>query len=233
MIKKETMNRLSSLIADLNEVNALDLVRQLIAEGADPLKIIEHSHLGMVEIGNRYENGTYFISGLIMAGEIMQQIGQMVLPLTMSSSHQQNVGRIVIGTVEGDIHFIGKDIFKTLVRGYGFAVHDLGVDVPPNQFLASILEFKPNIVGFSSLITNGLDALRLTIEHLRANVPPELAPLAYLAGGRRMDKKIGKTIGADLWTTDGMTGVRMCQHVMKQQNRTNFMIEMKQEKTIP
>jgi methanogenic corrinoid protein MtbC1 len=214
MTEKDTLDNLSSLIAELDEINALDLARQLISEGAAPLQIIDYSHRGMNEVGRRYEMGTYFISGLIMAGEIMQQLGQMVLPLIMDNQLGQEVGRIVIGTVEGDIHFIGKDIFKALVRGHGFAVHDLGVDVPPGHFLAAIHEFKPDIVGFSCLITTGLEAMRTTIAHLRANVPPELAPRAYLAGGRRMDPKAGKMTGADLWTADCMEGVRFCQRTV-------------------
>jgi len=214
MSEKDALDTLSSFIAELDEINALELVRQLIAKGIPPLQIIEHSHRGMNEVGRRYEMGNYFISGLIMAGEIMQQVGQMVLPLIMDNPLRQEIGRIVIGTVEGDIHFIGKDIFKALVRGHGFAVHDLGVDVPPAHFLSAIREFKPDIVGFSCLITTGLESMRTTIAHLRTNVPPDLAPRAYLAGGRHMDRKAGEMTGADLWTDDCMEGVRLCQRCM-------------------
>jgi methanogenic corrinoid protein MtbC1 len=214
MTEKDALDTLSSFIAELDELNALELARQLISEGIAPLQIIEHSHRGMNEVGRRYEMGSYFISGLIMAGEIMQQLGQLVLPLMMDNPLRQEAGRIVIGTVEGDIHFIGKDIFKALVRGHGFAVHDLGVDVPPGHFLAAIHDFKPDIVGFSCLITTGLESMRATIAHLRANIPPHLAPRAYLAGGRRLDRKAGEMIGADLWTADCMEGVRLCQRTM-------------------
>lgn len=215
MMKQSTLSTLSALIAELDEPNALELARKLIAEGADPLEIIEYANNGMIEVGVRYEKGIYFISGLVMAGEIMQQIGQMVVPLTMGTPPRQVVGRIVIGTVEGDIHFIGKDIFKAFMRGHGFAVHDLGVDVPQSRFLSAIYEFKPDIVGFSCLITAGLAVLEATIAHLRANVPPDLAPRAYLAGGRFMNRRVGQKVGADLWTSDSMEGVRLCQRTLE------------------
>ncbi|OGR24281.1 MAG: hypothetical protein A2277_14235 [Desulfobacterales bacterium RIFOXYA12_FULL_46_15] len=209
------LGSLSSKIADLDEDACLDLTRHLIALKTDPLKILEHSHKGMVEIGKRYEKGQYFISGLIMAGEIMQGINQMVLPLTLESRPGENIGRVVIGTVEGDIHFIGKDIFKALIRGHGFAVHDLGVNVPQNRFLSAIYEFKPDIVGFSCLISSSLDTLKATIAYLKAVVPEDLAPEAYLAGGRSMTPRTGRMVGADLYTDDSMEGVRLCQKALK------------------
>lgn len=215
MIENNSLNRLSSLIAKLDEEKALKLARQLIAQGIDPLQIIEHSHKGMGKVGLMYEKGNYFISGLIMAGEIMEQISQMVLPLIIGDQLNQTVGRVVLGTVEGDIHFIGKDIFKTFLRGHGFAVHDLGVDVPKSRFLSAIEEFKPDIVGFSCLISTGIDTLEETITYLRANTPPDAAPIAYLIGGRRMDIRISKAVGADLYTADSMEGVRLCQETLE------------------
>lgn len=208
------LTRLSMLIAELDEDNALALTRQMISDGVDPLQIIEFSHKGIIEVGVRYEKSIYFISGLVMAGEIMEQISQMVLPLTMGSTGEKTVGRIIIGTVEGDIHSIGKDIFKAFLRGHGFAVHDLGVDVPKSLFLSAIHEFKPDIVGFSCLISTCIDSLQNIISHLRANVPPDLAPRAYLAGGRLMGKRVCEAVGADLCTTDSMEGVRLCQKIM-------------------
>lgn len=216
------LTRLSTLIAELDEDNALALTRQMISDGVDPLRIIEFSHKGIIDVGVRYENGIYFISGLVMAGEIMEQISQMVLPLTMGNPGSRTIGRIIIGTVEGDIHYIGKDIFKAFLRGHGFTVHDLGVDVPKGLFLSAIHEFKPDIVGFSCLISTCIDSLKHTISHLRANVPPDLAPRAYLAGGRLMGKRVCDAVGADLCTTDSMEGVRLCQKVLeyKQANST-------------
>lgn len=215
MTPKNKLDKLTSLIAELDEKNALKLSRQLITQGLDPLQIIDSSHKGMIEVGRLYEKGIYFISGLVMAGEIMEQITHLVLPLTLESSLPKTAGRIVIGTVKGDIHHIGKDIFKAFLRGHGFAVHDLGVDVPKRDFLSAIHEFKPQIVAISCLISTCIDSLEETLSHLKANTPLDIAPRAYIAGGRLMTKRVCKKVGADLWSADSMEGVRLCQQAMK------------------
>lgn len=212
---KNRLNDLAARIAELDEKKALDLTRQLIETDTDPLQIIEHSHKGMIEVGIKYEKGIYFISGLIMAGEIMQQISQKVLPLTVASSLPNQAGRILIGTVEGDIHHIGKDIFKVFLRGHGFTVHDLGVDVSKEAFLSAIETFKPDILGISCLISTCIGALEETISFLRQNVPRSHAPRAYIAGGHLMKDRVCNAVGSDLCTTDSMEGVRLCQQVMK------------------
>jgi methanogenic corrinoid protein MtbC1 len=204
---------LSTLMAELQEEAALDLVRQHMADGVDPLVIIDLCHKGMIQVGERYEQGYYYIEGLIMAGEIMRQVDQLVLPLLKSKVTNGDSGSIVLGTVEGDIHFLGKDFFKVLVRGYGFTVHDLGVDVPASKFLAAIREFKPNIVGLSCLISTAFRAMRETIAFLKENIPQGLSPRAYIIGGR-VDQFVCKHVGADYWTDDGMRGIRLCQKIM-------------------
>jgi methanogenic corrinoid protein MtbC1 len=209
----DNQTELSTLMAELQEEAVLDLVQLHIADGVDPLTIIDLCHKGMIQVGEYYEQGRYYIAGLIMAGEIMRQVGQQVFPLLESKITNGDTGSIVLGTVEGDIHFIGKDIFKVLVRVYGFAVHDLGVDVPPSKFLAAIHEFKPDIVGLSCLITAAFKPMQETIALLKENIPQDLTPRAYLIGGR-VDELVCKEIGADYWTNDAMKGVRLCQKIM-------------------
>jgi len=205
--------KLITLMADLQEEAVLELVRQCMAEGVDPLAIVDLCHKGMIEVGECYEQGRYYISGLIMAGEIMRQVGQLVFPLLENKITNGNSGSIILGTVEGDIHYIGKDIFKTLVRVHGFTVHDLGVDVPPSKFLAAIHEFKPNIVGLSCLISAAFKSMKETIAFSKENIPQGLAPRAYIIGGR-VDELVCKEVGADYWTNDGMKGVHLCQKIM-------------------
>ena len=208
-------NALINLMAELNEEAVLDLVQHSLADGEEPLRIIDLCHKGMIRVGELYEEGRYFISALILAGEIMAQVGQIVLPFHESEIGREDSGSgsIVLGTVEGDIHDVGKDIFKVLVRGYGFTVHDLGVDVSPNRFLAAIHEFKPDIVGLSCLISSAFTAMGETIALLRGNISQSLSPLAYIIGGR-VDKNVSEAVGADYWTSDGMNGVRLCQKIM-------------------
>jgi methanogenic corrinoid protein MtbC1 len=209
----ENQEKLITLMAELQEEAVLDLVQQLMVEGINPLSIIDLCHKGMIQVGERYEQGHYFISGLIMAGEIMRQVGQLVFPLLESKNTNGNSGSIVLGTVEGDIHYIGKDIFKTLVRVYGFTVHDLGVDVPPRKFIAAIYEFRPNIVGLSCLISAAYKTMQETIALLKENTPQVLSPRAYIIGGR-VDELVCKDVGADYWTKDAVRGVRLCQKIM-------------------
>jgi methanogenic corrinoid protein MtbC1 len=149
-----------------------------------------------------------------MAGEIMRQVGEQVFPLLESKNTNGNTGSIVLGTVEGDIHFIGKDIFKEVVRVYGFSVHDLGVDVPPSKFLTAIHEYKPDIVGLSCLIAAAYKSMKETIALLKENTSEERAPRAYIIGGQ-VTEFLCQEIGADYWTNDAMNGVRLCQQIME------------------
>jgi methanogenic corrinoid protein MtbC1 len=213
MLAANNHHALSTLMAELQEEAVMELVRQCLVDGVDPLVIIDLCHKGMIQLGEYYEQGRYFISGLIMAGEIMGQVGRLVFSLLESKITHGDAGSIVLGTVEGDIHFIGKDIFKVLVRAHGFAVHDLGVDVPSLQFLAAIHEFKPALVGLSGLITGAFKPMQETIALLKENTPQELAPRAYIIGGQ-VNASVCKEVGADYWADDGMKGVRLCQEIM-------------------
>jgi methanogenic corrinoid protein MtbC1 len=213
MAVPDEKQELTTLVAELQEEAAVEAARQQLADGVDPLVILDLCQKGMVRVGEYYEQGRYFIAGLIMAGEIMQRVGELVLPLLNIRGAKGNSGSIVLGTVEGDIHFIGKDIFKTLVRGYGFTVHDLGVDVAASSFLSAIHEFKPDIVGCSCLISGAYEPMKRTIAFLRKNIPRDLSPRAYIIGGQ-VDDFLSKKMEADYWANDAMKGVRLCQEIM-------------------
>jgi len=213
MEDKETGRELVDLISELQEKKALEQIKKLIDGGISPLTIFDLCHEGLVKVGEYYEKERYAISGLIMAGEIMRQAGELVFPLIETEGPQKVVGKIVLGTIEGDIHYLGKDIFKTLVRGHGFSVHDLGVDVTPSTFLSAIYDVNPDIVGFSCLISSVYDILREGIEFLRENVPQTLQPKAYIIGGN-VNGTVAKKVGADWWASDAMEGVHLCEEIM-------------------
>ena len=210
---KAAYDNLSKSVANLDEEMTLELVQQCLTNNVPPLTILDLCHEGMIEVGKLYDRGIYYVSALIMAGEIMCRVGELVLPFVEGKSTAVDAGTILLGTVEGDIHFIGKDIFKTLVQGYGFTVRDLGVDVPAGKFLAAIHELKPHIVGMSCLITAALRPMASTIEFLRKNVPPEISPRAYIIGGH-VNEAICKQMGADYSVVDAMAGVHLCQKIM-------------------
>jgi len=215
MNETDRPDELISSMADLRESDVLALVGKRVSDGFDPMEILDLCHKGMALVGKRYEEGRYFISGLIMAGEIMRQVGSLVLPLIESRTQgADSGGSILLGTAEGDIHFIGKEIFMTLARCNGFAVHDLGVDVPPARFLAAARELRPDIIGISCLITRSYDAMKETIALLRESLPTDQSPRAYIIGGV-LDEQVFNYIEADFWTDDAMKGVRMCQRIME------------------
>ena len=194
----------------------LEEVRRRIGEGDDLLTIVEECREGVRLVGERYEQGLYYISGLIMASAIMHEVGDMVLPALKTHIVGSESGRILLGTVEGDIHYIGKDIIKVLLRCYGFTVFDLGVDVPARDFLAKALDFKPAIVGLSCLLDSALENMR---ENDRPAPPgsgsKRRLPLFH---HRRLRRRPRLPLRGSRWLgTDAMTGVRLCQQLIRGQ----------------
>ena len=147
MKPQQPERELAGLVADLQEDAVLAEVRRRTGEGDDLLHIVEECRTGVRLVGERYEQGIHYISGLIMASAIMHEVGDMVLPALKTRVVGSESGRILLGTVEGDIHYIGKDIVKVLLGCYGFTVVDLGVDVSAREFLAKAQEVAPQVVG--------------------------------------------------------------------------------------
>jgi methanogenic corrinoid protein MtbC1 len=202
---------LSVLIAELNEEAVLNQVAARIKEGIDPLLLMDECQKGIRMVGERYEKNVYYLSGLIMAGEIMHEVGEMVFPLLTSKVSGNETGRILLGTIEGDIHYIGKDIIKVLLGCYGFTVFDIGVDVPSKEFLIKAKELKPHIVGLSCLLLSSFPAVQKTIQLLRSEIQP--AP-SFIIGGL-VDEQISNFAGADAWANDAMIGIRKCQQLIQ------------------
>lgn len=210
-MKNEPRADLSTLIAELHEEEALQLISSRIKEGDDPLILVDECQKGIRMVGERYEKGIYYLSGLIMAGEILHEAGDLLFPLIKDKVTGSESGRILLGTVEGDIHYIGKDIIKVLLRCYGFTVFDIGVDVPPDRFLDKTMETKPHIVGLSCLLHSSYQAMRATIELLRSQIQP--VP-SFIIGGL-VDEQVREFTGADSWANDAMLGIRMCQQLIQ------------------
>ena len=207
-------NRLSALVADLDEEAVLALVRESLAAGDDPLQIIEACNDGMREVGLKYETGEYFVSGLIMAGEIFREVVELVQPLLEKRVDGHSSGVVLIGTVSGDIHDIGKNMLGMLLSCYGFTVIDLGVDVPPACFAQKAIEIRPDIVGLSGLITASFENMKETVAELREKAAGANVRFPILIGGGMIDDQICRYVGADYWENDAMSGVRLCQKLM-------------------
>jgi methylmalonyl-CoA mutase cobalamin-binding domain/chain len=207
-------NRLSTLIAELDEDAVLALVRERLAAGDDPLQIIDACNTGMRVVGQKYESGEYFVSGLIMSGEIFREVVELTQPLLEKRADGQSSGLVLIGTVSGDIHDIGKNILGMLLSCYGFTVIDLGVDVPPADFAQKAIELKPDIIGLSGLITASFEKMKETVTVLRKKAVENHVTFPIVIGGGMIDEQVARYVGADHWEKDAMGGVRLCQELM-------------------
>jgi methanogenic corrinoid protein MtbC1 len=210
MINSDAKTKLISAIADLHEDNALALVHQRLMAGIDPLLIIEDCKEGMRQVGLRYERNEYFLAGLIMAGEIFRQVMEILQPVVERQVSGQSSGLILLGTVEGDIHDLGKNIVNMLLSCHNFVVHDLGVDVPPAVFAEEVTQVQPNLVGLSGLLTSSYDAMGETISLLRERGYQK----PIIIGGGQLSKEVCQYVGADYWTTDAVVGVELCQQLV-------------------
>lgn len=215
MSKSTRKNQLSQLVADLDEDTVLNLVRQRLDAGEDPLQIINECNEGMREVGERYEKGEYFVAGLIMSGEIFREVVELVQPFLVQRSDGKVLGHVLVGTVSGDIHDIGKNMFGMLLSCHGFDVIDLGVDVPPDIFAQKAIETKPDIVGLSGLITASFETMKETVTTLHNEAQSHNLSFPIIIGGGMSDDQIRQYVGADYWMPDAMAGVRLCEDLLK------------------
>jgi len=199
---------LAADVADLKEADVLRTVRERIARGDDPVAVIEECQAGMRLVGERYSQRRYYLSGLIMAGDILRQVMEMVQPSLEERFSGDASARVLLGTVQGDIHDLGKNLFAMLARCHGLTVYDLGVDVAPARFLDEFDRLAPDIVGLSGLLTASYDPMRETIALLRAR-----SPAAPVIIGGQIDEQVSRYVGADYYVTDAMDGVRLCQRL--------------------
>ena len=148
-------------IADMQEEDSVKLAREMLDSGYDPVKLLGHCREAMEIVGKRYEEGEYFLPELMLAGEMLKAIGDMAKPLIkQDTSGGKTAGTVIIGTVQGDLHDIGKNIVTFMLEINGFKVIDLGIDVPIANFVESIKEHKPQVVGLSGFLTLAFDAIR-------------------------------------------------------------------------
>lgn len=210
-----TLERLRLALIELDENRTLALTRKLLAEGrATPAAIVNTCQLALKVVGERYERQEYYISGLIMAGELFKEVLELVQPPLEVVTESGPAGTVVLGTVAGDIHDIGKNMFATSLKGFGFRVVDLGVDVAPEAFLAAVKEHRPDVVGLSGLIMLAFDSMKKTVELIRANDRELGYRVPVILGGSIIDGRVCRYCGADSWSTDAMEGVRLCQELV-------------------
>ena len=199
---------LAARIAALDEQGALDAVAARIKAGDDPLAIIEECQLGMRWVGEHYQSGKYFISGLIMAGEIFREAMVALGPLLPPETADTGQGVVLMATVRGDIHDLGKNIVIMMLRSYGITVHDLGVDVAPDEIVRRAAEIRPDIIGLSGLLTVATDGMKSTVDAVHA-AEGGTSRVPVIIGGGIVDEQTSSWTGADLWANDASRGVQL------------------------
>jgi len=206
-----TQSQLLSAIADLNEKLALKLIRERLAENDDPLTLIADCQKGLQRVGERYAQHKYYLSGLIMGGEIFYEAMELIRPAMESRISGTSSGRILLGTVQNDIHDLGKNIVKLLLSCHKLTVYDLGVDVPPEEFLRQAKKLQPDILGLSGLVTNAYDSMRETIGLFRR----EGYQIPIVIGGSQLSKEVFQYTGADYWVNKADAGVKLILRLLK------------------
>ncbi len=199
-------------LSELKEAEALEIVRKRLDKGENPLLILDEARKAMGIVGKRFEEGTYFIPDLIYSGEILQSISDMVRPKMSKEAAGRKAGKVVLGTVKGDIHDIGKNIVAFMLDLNGFEVHDIGIDVPPEKFIEKIRETNAPIVALSGFLTLAFDAMKATVEAIdKAGLRQKVK---IIIGGGNMNEDIRKYTGADAYGVDAMAAVSFAEKVV-------------------
>jgi methanogenic corrinoid protein MtbC1 len=200
---------LCSTLADLKEEEVLVIVQDRLKAGDDPLGILEDARRAMEIVGKRFADSEYFIPDLVYSGEILKSINELVKPKLAMAAESKHLGKVVIGTVAGDIHDIGKDIVVFMLDVNGFEVYDLGVDVPAQKFIEKIKESSAPIVGLSGFLALAFDSMKETIEAIKdAGLRDKVK---VMIGGGQISEEIRKYTGADAYGKDAMVGVSLAK----------------------
>ncbi|MEM4311620.1 MAG: corrinoid protein [Nitrososphaerales archaeon] len=203
----EIKKKLMESLGDLNEEEAQKYFNLLLEEKVPPLEIINTAlKPGMDIVGSRYETGEYFLSDLMLAGHIMKGFMNILTPMLKSDASGPKLGTVVIGTVRGDMHDIGKNLFGTLLIGAGFDVLDLGTDVAPEKFLDKVKEVNAVALGMSTLLSTHLFEMKNTVDLFKREGYYD--KVMIIIGGRPVTEEFAKEIGAT-YGKDALTGVKL------------------------
>ncbi len=206
------MKKLHEAVLSGDAKAAHDLTQQALAEGADPLQLINEFMIpAMDEVGRRFECNEYFVPELLISARAMKAALDLLRP-QLTARGAQPAGRVAIGTVKGDLHDIGKNLVASLLEGGGFEVFDLGVNVPPEKFIATVKEKNANIIAMSALLTTTMPAMKTTIEALKQAGVRE--KVKVLIGGAPITQKYADEIGADGYSENAVGAVALAKRAL-------------------
>jgi 5-methyltetrahydrofolate--homocysteine methyltransferase len=201
--------KLVKLLSDLKEPEALEFVEKALGKGVDPVDLLGEAKEGMNIVGQRFSSGEYFIPDLIFSGEILKQIVKMLEPHLKKGEEAERLGKVIIGTVAGDIHDIGKDLVVFMLDVNGFEVFDLGIDVPVQKFVDKIKETGSRVVGLSGFLTLAFQSMKDTVEAIKkAGLRNEVK---IMIGGGQIDDQVRGFTGADAYGKDAMDAVKLAK----------------------
>jgi methanogenic corrinoid protein MtbC1 len=206
-------HQLVEWLADMKEDEAFALAkRMLLEEGVDPMRVMELCRSAMDIVGKRFEQGEYFLPELVLAGEMLENIGAIAKPLIKQApgGEPKKLAKVLIGTVHGDLHDIGKNIVTFMLDINGFEVKDIGVDVPASTFLDEINAFAPDIVGLSGFLTLAFDSMKETIVAIQGAGMRER--IKIMIGGGQVDAAVCNYTGADAFGTNAVEAVSLCKN---------------------
>lgn len=207
--------KLRNAIVEMQEDEALALTKEFVAGGGDAQQVLETCREALEIVGKRFEEGEYFLPELVLAGEMFREIGEIVKPLlaTQAASQAKSVGTVVIGTVRGDLHDIGKNIVCFMLEVNGYKVVDLGIDVPVEKFVDAVRELQPPVLGLSGFLTLAFDSMKETVEALtKAGLRERLK---IMIGGGQIDDGVRLYTGADAFGRNAMAAVNLCKQWIK------------------
>jgi dimethylamine corrinoid protein len=210
---------IANLIAELREDEVLAAVQARLESGEDVMAILRSCEHGMRLVGEEYAKGTYFISGLIWAGEIFREIMELLQPSLERAEAATHGTIVLICTVQGDIHDIGKNLANLLLRSSGFRLIDLGVDVTAAALTAAAVEYEPDIIGLSVLLAQGLDSAKAMISMLRDCTSERVSRIPVLVGGSLLTDQACRYMGADAYCGSAADGVMIAKRLSAAKGR--------------
>jgi len=204
-------DNLVDAMVHMREQEALSLAAKMLNDGVQPLKVLAQCRAAVEKVGRQFELGKYFLPELVMAGEMLKKISAMTEPFLKHEAENKTarLGKVVLGSVKGDIHDIGKDMVKFLLDVNGFEVHDLGVDVSPGRFVDAIKEVQPEVVGMSALLTTVFESIKNTVAAIReAGLREEVK---IMIGGGTVNEEVRVYSGADAYGKDAVAAVNIAK----------------------
>jgi methanogenic corrinoid protein MtbC1 len=205
------MEDLAQALRDLDEKKVHTLVEEKIKNGVPVMEIVRACNEGMVAVGELFSECKYFISELIFSAEILKNVMKRLEPLLQGVEAGKSPGKVVIGTVKGDIHDIGKNIVITLLRGSGFEVIDLGVDVPAEKFVATLKQTGARILGLSALLNLAYPEMKHVVDEVaKAGLKDKVK---VIIGGTPVNEQVRQFTGADFYAGDAVAGVSLCKQI--------------------